>query len=123
MFSRIFKILRESISSVTNANQWEMITKDLLKQEITGYRQTVRSQPVESCPKYSENQLVTVKYHHRFPHLHKEVGIILVVNDYDTLEGMGAIHFYEVLVGDEKITVIERYLDEFIEEEEESTED
>ena len=112
MFTRILKILRESISSVTNANQWEMITKDLLKQEITGYRQTVRTQPVESCPKFSVNQLVTIRYNPKYPHLHKEVGIVVVVNDYDTLEGMGPLHFYEVLVGDEKIMIIERYLDE-----------
>lgn len=112
MFTRIFRILKESISSVTNANQWEMITKDLLKQEITGYRPTVRNQPVESCPKFSVNQLVTIRYNQKYPHLHKEVGIIVVVNDYDTLEGMGSLHFYEVLVGDEKITILERYLDE-----------
>ena len=111
MFSRIFKILTESISSVTNVNQWEMITKDMLKQGITGYRPMVRDQPVESCPKYSEGQLVIIKYHQKFPHLHKEIGIILVVNDYDTFEGMGPLHFYEVLVGDEKVTLIERYLD------------
>ena len=123
MFSRILKVLRESISSVTNANQWEMITKDMLQQGITGYRQMDRKQPVESCPKYSENQLVTIKYHQKFPHLHKEVGIVLVVNDYDTFEGMGPLHFYEVLVGDEKITMIERYLDGFVEEKEESSED
>ena len=111
MLSRIFKILTESISSVTNANQWEMITKDMLKQGITGYRPMVRDQPVESCPKFSEGQLVIIKYHQKFPHLHKEIGIILVVNDYDTFEGMGPLHFYEVLVGDEKVTLIERYLD------------
>ena len=112
MFTRIFRILKESISSVTNANQWEMITKDLLKQEITGYRQTVRAQPVESCPKYSVNQLVTIRYNPKYPHLHKEIGIVVVVNDYDTLEGLGSLHFYEVLVGEEKITILERYLDE-----------
>ena len=33
------------------------------------------------------------------------------MNDYDTVERMGTMFFYEVLVGDEKITVIERYLD------------
>ena len=108
MFSKIFKVLKESISSVTNANQWEMITKDMLKQGITGYRPMVRDQPVESCPKYSEGQLVIIKYHQKFPHLHKEIGIILVVNDYDTFEGMGPLHFYEVLVGDEKVTLRER---------------
>lgn len=54
-----------------------------------------------------------MKYHQKFPHLHKEIGIILVVHDYDTFEGLGPLHFYEVLVGDEKVTLIERYLDEF----------
>ena len=43
---------------------------------------------------------------------------MLALNDCDTLEGMGAIHFYEILVGDEKITIIEKYLDEFKENEE-----
>ena len=33
------------------------------------------------------------------------------MNDYDTMEAMGSMYFYEVLIGDEKITVIERYLD------------
>ena len=112
MFLRIFKTLKGSISSVTNANQWETITKDLLKQGITGYRQMAQNQPLESCPKYSEGQLVTIKYHHKFPHLHKEVGIILVVNDHESYEGFGSLHFYELLVGDEKVTLIERYLDE-----------
>ena len=51
------------------------------------------------------------RYHQKWPHLHKEVGIIVQVNDYDTMEAMGTMYFYEVLVGDEKITVIERYLD------------
>ena len=37
----------------------------------------------------------------------------MVVNDFDTYEGMGPLHFYEILVGDEKVTLIERYLDEF----------
>ena len=111
MFSRILKVLKESISSVTNANQWETITKDMLRQGITGYRPMVRQQPVESSPKFSKGQLVTMRYHQKWPHLHKEVGIIVQVNDYDTMETMGSMYFYEVLIGDEKITVIERYLD------------
>ena len=82
MFSKIFKILKESISSVTNANQWEMITKDMLQQGITGYPQMVRQQPVESSPRFSKGQLVSIRYHHRWPHLHKEIGIIVEVNDY-----------------------------------------
>ena len=120
MFSKIIKILKESISSVTNVNQWEMITKDMFKQEITGYGQMVRNQRVESSPKYSKGQLVSLRYHQRWPHLHKEIGIILTVDDYDTFEGMGPIHFYEILVGNEKITIIERYVDGVINTEEES---
>ena len=111
MFSRILKILKESISSVTNANQWETITKDMLQQGITGYRPTVRNQPVESCPKYSEGQLVKIRYHHQFKHLHQEVGIITEVCDFDPIQDGPTMHFYEVLVGEQKITIIERYLD------------
>jgi len=113
MFSRILKVLKESISSVTGANQWEMITKDLLEQEITGYRQMVQNQPVESCPKFFEGQLVMIKYHRQYPHLHKEVGIILAANDHRDPLSKGSLHFYEILVNDEKITLIERYLDVF----------
>ena len=116
MFSRILKVLKESISSATGANLWEMTTKDMLEQGITGYRQMAQSQPVESCPRFSEGQLVTIRYHRKFKHLHKEVGIILAIVDYDTFEGMGPLHFYEILVGDEKITTIDRYLDEISKE-------
>ena len=123
MFSRILKVLRESISSVTNANQWETITKDMLRQGITGYRPTVRSQPVESCPRYSEGQLVKIRYHHQFKHLHQEVGIITEVCDFDPIHNGPTMHFYEVLVGEQKITIIERYLDGAVEQEEESTEE
>ena len=123
MFSRILKVLRESISSVTNANQWETITKDMLRQGITGYRPTVRSQPVESCPKYSEGQLVKIRYHHQFKHLHQEVGIITEVCDFDPIQDGPTMHFYEVLVGEQKITIIERYLDGAVEQEEESIEE
>ena len=123
MFSRILKVLRESISSVTNANQWETITKDMLRQGITGYRPTVRSQPVESCPRYSEGQLVKIRYHHQFKHLHQEVGIITEVCDFDPIQDGPTMHFYEVLVGEQKITIIERYLDGAVEQEEESIEE
>ena len=123
MFSKILKVLRESISSVTNANQWETITKDMLRQGITGYRPTVRSQPVESCPKYSEGQLVKIRYHHQFKHLHQEVGIITEVCDFDPIRDGPTMHFYEVLVGEQKITIIERYRDGAVEQEEESIEE
>ena len=116
MFTRIFKILKESISSVTSANQWEMITKDLLKQEITGYRPMAQNQPVEYYPKYSEGQLVKIRYHHQFKHLHHEVGIITEVFDFDPVRNGPTMHFYEVLVGDQKITIIERYLDGNVEQ-------
>ncbi len=112
MFSKIFKILKDSVSSVTRKNQWELITKDLIKQEITGYRPTVRNQPIEYSPRFVKGQLVAMRYHQNWPHLHKEIGIILEVCDYDTMEKMGTMYFYEVLVGDEKITVLERYLDD-----------
>ena len=111
MFSKLFKILRESISSVTGASQWETITRDLLKQEITGYRPMVRKQPVESCPKYYEGQLVKIRYHHQYRHLHHEVGIITEVCDFDPIRNGPTMHFYEVLVGEQKITIVERYLD------------
>ena len=123
MFSRILKVLKESISSVTNANQWEMITKDMLQQGITGYRPTVRNQPVESCPKYCVGQLVKIRFHHQFKHLHQEVGIITEVCNYDPIHNGPTMHFYEVLVGEQKITVIERYLDGAVEHEEESSEE
>ena len=42
------------------------------------------------------------------------------VNDYDTVERLGTMYFYEVLIGDEKITVLERYLDGTVITEEES---
>ena len=111
MFSRILKILKESISSVTNVSPRETITKDLLKQEITGYRPTVRNQPVESCPRYSEGQLVKIRFHHQFKHLHQEVGIITEVCNFDPIHNGPTMHFYEVLVGEQKITIVERYLD------------
>ena len=82
-----------------------------IKRRNFGYGQTIRNEPVESFPKYSKGQLVMMRYHQKWPHLHKEVGIIVSVSDYDTLERMGSMFFYEVLIGDEKITVLERYLD------------
>ena len=120
MFSKILKILRESISSVTNVSLWETTTKDMFLQEISGYKQMVRHQPIESSPKYSKGQLVSIKFHARWPHLLKEIGIILDVNDYGSTEKIGSIHFYEVLVGEEKVMMLERFLDGTICTEEES---
>ena len=123
MFSKILKVLKESISSVTGVTPWETISKDLLKQEITGYKQMVRNQPVESCPKYCVGQLVKIKYHQSYKHLHQEVGIITEICEYDPIHNGPTMHFYEVLVGDQKITLVERYLDGNVETEEQSSEE
>ena len=64
---------------------------------------------------------MSIKYHKRWAHLHKEIGIIVEVNDFDSSERLGSIYFYEVLVGDEHITMLERFLDGYIGVEEEST--
>ena len=111
MFSRLFKILIDSVTSVTKVNQWENISKDLLKSQITGYSEVIRTEPTHTAPKYKEGQLVAIKYHHKWPHLHKEVGIILQVTDYTHNQGL-SVNFYEVLVGEKKINLIERYLDD-----------
>ena len=111
MFSKIMKGLRKSILSVTGAGLWEMIAKDLSEQGITGYKHSALLTPSESCPKFSENQLVRIRYHHHWPHLHKEIGIITDVCDVSHHNGL-VMHFYEVLVGEEKITIVEKYIDE-----------
>ena len=64
-----------------------------------------------------------IRYHHQFKHLHQEVGIITEVCDFDPIHNGPTMHFYEVLVGDQKITIIERYLDGAVETEEESSEE
>ena len=52
------------------------------------------------------------------------MGIITEVCDYDPLKDREpVIFFYEVLVGEQKITIIERYLDGNVEQEEESIEE
>ena len=43
--------------------------------------------------------------------------------DFDPIHNGPVMHFYEVLVGDQKITIIERYLDDAVETEEESSEE
>jgi len=123
MISKILKILKESISSVANSNLWEMTTKDIISQDISGYRRIVRQHPVESSPKFFKGQLVSIRYHHNWKHLHKEIGIILEVNDFDPIEKIEQVYFYEVLVSNEKITILERFLDGYIgnEREEESS--
>lgn len=52
-----------------------------------------------------------IRYHHHWPHLHKEIGIITDVCDVSHHNGL-VMHFYEVLVGEEKITIVEKYIDE-----------
>ena len=63
-----------------------------------------------------------IRYHRKFKHLHQEVGIITEVCDFDPIQNGPTMHFYEVLVGDQKIIIIERYLDGSVATEE-STED
>lgn len=50
------------------------------------------------------------------------MGIITEVCDFDPIQNGPTMHFYEVLVGDQKIIIIERYLDGSVATEE-STED
>ena len=50
------------------------------------------------------------------------MGIITEVCDFDPIHNGPTMHFYEVLVGDQKITMIERYLDGTVETEESSEE-
>jgi len=121
MFSKILKILKESILSVSKGNQWEATIKDLFLQDNLQYKAIIHQQPIESSPTYIKGQLVSIKYHPKYQRHHKEIGIIVAVNDFDTFEGMGSLHFYEILVGNEKITLLERYLDGYISDEDEST--
>ena len=111
MILRLLKALKDSISSVSGVTIWEDVAKDLVNQEITGYRPKVRNQPTIECPKFSVGQLVRIRYHHHFKRLHHEVGIVTEVCDFDPIGRGPSMHFYDVLVGDEKITIIERYLD------------
>ena len=62
-----------------------------------------------------------IRFHPKWPHLHKEVGIIVEVHDYDSFEKTNPVYFYEILVGEEKITLIERFLDVIICTEDESS--
>lgn len=116
MFTKIYNILKESVLSITGASRWELITKDLLEETFQHHHKH-RLEPTESCPKYREGQLVRIRYHHQWKHLHQEVGIITEVCDYDPIHQGPKIYFYEVLVGEQKITIIERFLDGNVEEE------
>jgi hypothetical protein len=117
----MLKILKESIVSATNTNSWEMTIKDLFLKENSPHHRIVCPQPTVASPIYIKGQLVSIKYHPKYQRHHKEIGIIVAINDYDTFEGMGSLHFYEILVGNEKITLLERYLDGYISDEDEST--
>ena len=123
MILKLLKVLKDSINSVSGITQWDHIAKDLVEKEITGYRPKVRNQPTTVCPKFSVGQLVRIRFHHHFKRHHQEVGIVTEVCEYDPIHNGPQMHFYEVLVGDEKITIIERYLDGTVENEEESTEE
>jgi len=112
MILKLLKALKESISSVSGVTLWEDVAKDLVEKEIAGYRHTIRNQPTMACSKFTEGQLVKIRYHHHFKRHHQEIGIVTEVCEYDPLHSGPQMHFYEVLVGDEKITIVERYLDE-----------
>ncbi len=122
MFTKLYNILKDSVLSIKGASQWELITKDLLQEAFPDHYGH-RLEPTESCPKYREGQLVKIRYHHQWKHLHQEVGIITEVCEYDPVKSGPKVYFYEVLVGEQKITIIERFLDGTVETEEESTED
>lgn len=118
MILKLLKALKDSISSVSGVTIWEEVAKDLVKEEITRYPHKVRNQPTIECPKFSEGQLVRIRYNHHFKRHHLEVGIITEVCNYDPIKDGPSMHFYEVVVGGEKITIIERYLDGNVETEE-----
>lgn len=117
MILKLLKVLKDSISSVSGVTIWQDVAKDLVNQEITGYPHKVRNQPTIECPKFFEGQLVRIRYNHHFKRHHLEVGIITEVCNYDPISDGPTMHFYEVVVGGEKITIIERYLDGNVEEE------
>lgn len=87
------------------------VAKDLVNQEITGYRPKPTPVELEDPPLFSEGQLVKIRYHHQYKIHHGEVGIITEVCNFEKIHNGPTMHFYEVLVGDEKILIVERYLD------------
>ena len=123
MLRKILKVLADSITSVTGGVDMNQVAKDIMKQEIGGYPNVVRNEPTRDCPMFTVGQLVKIKFHHQFKRHHQEVGIITEVCDFDPIQNGPTMNFYEVLVGDEKITIIERYLDGNVEIEEESSEE
>ena len=123
MIRKLLKTLADSINSLSVGIPMDKLAKDLTKQEITGYSNMIRTEDHLESPMYSVGQLVRIRYHHHFQRHHQEVGIVTEVCDYDPINNGPRMNFYEVLVGDEKITIIERYLDGNVETEEESTEE
>ena len=111
MFSKIMKNLKKSILSVTGAGLWGTFARDLSKQVITGYRVLDQRIPYQYYPRFSENQLIRIKYHSYWAHLHKEIGIVIRVASVPHTNS-ATLYFYEVLVGEQKITIVESYLDE-----------
>lgn len=123
MIRKLLKSLAESINSLTVGIPMDKLAKDLAKQEITGYSNMNLLEDHPDTPLFSVGQLVRIRFHHHFQRHHLEVGIITEVCDYDPINNGPRMNFYEVLVGDEKITIIERYLDGNVETEEKSSEE
>jgi hypothetical protein len=108
MLKKILNVLKDSIGSVTGVTQWDLVAKDINREKLSGYAH----HPTDPVPKYKEGQLVRIKFHHHFQRHHNEIGIILEVSKEFTRHSGPILHFYDILVGDEKITLVERYLDE-----------
>lgn len=123
MLRKLLKSLAESINSLTVGIPMDKLARDLTKQEITGYSNMIRTEDPIDAPKFCVGQLVRIRFHHHYQRHHQEVGIVTEVCDYDPIHSGPRISFYEVLVGDEKILLVERYLDGNVETEEESTEE
>ena len=123
MIRKLLKSLAESINSLAVGIPMDKLAKDLVKQEITGYSNMIRTEDSIDLPKFSVGQLVRIRFHHHYQRHHQEVGIVTEVCDYDSMHNGPRMNFYEVLVGDEKILLVERYLDGNVEIEEESFEE
>lgn len=115
MFQRILKVLKNSVSSLSRNPNMTEITKDLVNQELTGYRSKVAMPRIEDPPLFQVGELVKIRFHYQYKKHHGEVGIITEVCDFEKIHNGPTMHFYEVLVGDEKILIVERYLDSNVE--------
>lgn len=109
MFSKLIRGLKESITKAIGASFIDQIAIDINEHQISGYPKTKMF--TYHPPLFEEGQLVVVKYHKNYPHLHQEVGIITDVCDGVHAHNGPQNHFYEVLVGTQKVIIIERYLD------------